>query len=293
MSRTRAAALAAAAVPLACWPAARPTGRRRPRLTDVDGSAAPGRVGRPVPLRRGHPQPQGRRHQQRRPRHPGQPGHHLVGRLRVPHRAAHRRRRAPRADRRLHDRVRRGAVRPAAGHRAGAGRGHRRPHHPAAAARGGPGAAGPAAREGLRGRSVLDRAATVHLRLATSTETLRGEEYLPGRLVLRHRPGATGPVRVVDLGGSVLLDLVPRAGRDALPGRAARRTRTVLAFPVLMGSAHRCDPHALGQSSQTFLISAYVRLGSDPVATGGPAAVHRGARPADRDPRPRLPLSGH
>ena len=39
----------------------------------------------------------------------------------------------------------------------------------------------------------------------------------------------------------------------------------MLAFPVLMGSAHRCDPHALGQSSQTFLISAYVRLGTDPV----------------------------
>jgi hypothetical protein len=111
---------------------------------------------------------------------------------------------------------------------------------------------------------VLDRAASVHLRLATSTETLRGEEYLPGRLVLRHRAGATAPVRVVDLGGSVLLDLVPRAGRGALPGELARDAE-VLSFPVLMGSAHRCDPHALGQSSQTFLISAYVRLGSDPV----------------------------
>ncbi len=111
---------------------------------------------------------------------------------------------------------------------------------------------------------VLARTATVHLRLATSTETLRGEEYLPGRLVVRHRPGATGRVLLVDLGGSVLLDLVPRAGPDALPGELAPDA-DVLAFPVLMGSAHRCDPHALGQSSQTFLISAYVRLGTDPV----------------------------
>ena len=31
-----------------------------------------------------------------------------------------------------------------------------------------------------------------------------------------------------------------------------------------MGSAHRCDPHALGQSSQTFLVSAYVRLEGRP-----------------------------
>jgi hypothetical protein len=111
---------------------------------------------------------------------------------------------------------------------------------------------------------LLDRAATVHLRLATSTERLRGEEYLPGRLVIRHRPGATDPVRLVDLGGSVLLDLVPRAGRGALPGELAPDAQ-VLAFPVLIGSAHRCDPHARGQSSQTFLISAYVRLGTDPV----------------------------
>jgi hypothetical protein len=111
---------------------------------------------------------------------------------------------------------------------------------------------------------VLDRAATVRLQLATYTEKLRGEEYLPGRLVIRHRPGATEPVRLVDLGGSVLLDLVPRAGRGALPGVLAPDAQ-VLAFPVLMGSAHRCDPHALGQSSQTFLISAYVRLGSGPV----------------------------
>jgi hypothetical protein len=70
-------------------------------------------------------------------------------------------------------------------------------------------------------------------------------------------------VRVVDLGGSVLIDLVPREGRRVLPELLARGApRAVL--PVLLGSAHRCDPHALGQSSQTFLISAYVRAGRSP-----------------------------
>jgi hypothetical protein len=110
---------------------------------------------------------------------------------------------------------------------------------------------------------LLDDAASVELRLATSTETIRGAEYLPGNLVLRHRPGAREPVRIVDLGGSVLLDLVPRGGRSALPGVLAP-DRETLTFPVLMGSAHRCDAHARGQSSQTFLISAYVRLEDRP-----------------------------
>ena len=109
----------------------------------------------------------------------------------------------------------------------------------------------------------LDATASVELRLATRTETLHGEEYLPGDLVLRRRPGASDRVRIVDLGGSVLLELVPRGGRDALPGVLEPRAGS-LSFPVLIGSAHRCDGHARGQSSQTFLISAYVRQGTRP-----------------------------
>jgi hypothetical protein len=109
----------------------------------------------------------------------------------------------------------------------------------------------------------LDAAATVRLRLARTTTRIGGVEYLPGQVVLTHRPGATDRVRLVDLGGSVLLDLLPRGGRAALPGVLAGERRT-LAFPVLLGSAHRCDAHALGQSSQTFLISAYVRLDAQP-----------------------------
>ncbi len=109
----------------------------------------------------------------------------------------------------------------------------------------------------------LDEAATVTLRLGRRPVLADGEEYLPGSLVVRHRRGATDRVRVVDLGGSVLLDLVPRDGPAALPG-VLRPDRAALVFPVLLGSAHRCDAHALGQSSQTFLISAYVRLDDRP-----------------------------
>jgi hypothetical protein len=112
-------------------------------------------------------------------------------------------------------------------------------------------------------RTRLDAEADVELRLGTRTVVVRGEEYLPGDLLLRHRPGATARVRVVDLGGSVLIDLVPRDGRRALPGEL-RPEADSLSFPVLLGSAHRCDAHARGQSSQTFLISAYVRLADEP-----------------------------
>lgn len=34
--------------------------------------------------------------------------------------------------------------------------------------------------------------------------------------------------------------------------------------PVLLGSNGRCDAHGLGGSTQTFLLSAFVRLGNGP-----------------------------
>jgi hypothetical protein len=109
----------------------------------------------------------------------------------------------------------------------------------------------------------LDAVAGVTLRLEPRTVRVGRAEYVPGAVLLRRRPGATGVVRLVDLGGSVLLDLVPRGGPSALPGRLGPGSAET-AFPVLLGSAHRCDAHARGQSSQTFLISAYVSLDDTP-----------------------------
>jgi hypothetical protein len=109
----------------------------------------------------------------------------------------------------------------------------------------------------------LAEEAAVSLRPAARTVMVRGEEYLPGDIVLRRASGSK-PVRIVDLGGSVLLDLLPRGGRAVLPAELAGG-QAQLELPVLLGSAHRCDAHALGQSSQTFLISAYLRVGAAPV----------------------------
>ena len=110
----------------------------------------------------------------------------------------------------------------------------------------------------------LDAAATVRLTFGRRTVTASGEEYLPGAVVVTRRDGPAPPLRVVDLGGSVLVDFVPRDGRAALPV-TLRPDQRRLVLPVLAGSAHRCDGHARGNSSQTFLLSAYLRLGGAPV----------------------------
>ena len=81
-------------------------------------------------------------------------------------------------------------------------------------------------------------------------------------MTLTRRPGADGTVSVVDLGGSVLLTLRPR-DEGVLPLRLGP-ARDVVRLGVVVGSAHRCDPHARGNSSQTFLLSVYVRLDGAP-----------------------------
>jgi len=108
---------------------------------------------------------------------------------------------------------------------------------------------------------ALDRAADVSLRWARRPVHVDGELYLPGTLTVTHRPGQP-KVTLVDLGGSVLLDLRTRA-TGLLPISTAD-PRTGRGIHVLIGSTHRCDAHALGQSSQTFLISAYVRVQGSP-----------------------------
>ena len=91
---------------------------------------------------------------------------------------------------------------------------------------------------------------------------------LPGRLdgphyrtaiALTRRSGHV-PVRVVDVGGSVIIDMLAPPRPRLLRGDAQS-----LWLPITFRPSDRCDPHSLSQSQQTFLLSAYVRVGDAPV----------------------------
>ncbi len=103
----------------------------------------------------------------------------------------------------------------------------------------------------------LARVARVDLHLSGHASSGR----LPGRVVVRRRAGASTPVTVVDVAGSVLLRLAPRDVR--LPARLDPDARR-LTVPVQLASTRRCDAHAVTNSSQTFLLNIYLRLDDGP-----------------------------
>lgn len=82
-----------------------------------------------------------------------------------------------------------------------------------------------------------------------------------GAVVFSRR--SPGEVSVVGLRGSVLLSFRPAlpSGRPLLvmPPR-----QPMARLPVLVSSSGRCDAHALAGSTQTFLLSAFVRNGDRP-----------------------------
>lgn len=123
----------------------------------------------------------------------------------------------------------------------------------------------------------LARTAAVSLRWAARTAVRHGQEYLPGTLTLTRR--APGPaVHVVDLGGSVLFELRPgRPGElpATLRGHQHRERVAVRLVP-----ARRCDAHARGQSSQTFLFGVFLRPAGEP--------THRAVFIPDRAVQQRL-----
>jgi hypothetical protein len=102
--------------------------------------------------------------------------------------------------------------------------------------------------------------AAQRLARAASISFVRGHAVRSGYLAVLQlrRRGSAVPVSVTGFSGSVILDMLPRA---PLP---ASLTGTTLRIPVLVRPGSRCDPHSLGQSQQTFLLSAVVRVGSHP-----------------------------
>ena len=110
-------------------------------------------------------------------------------------------------------------------------------------------------------QAALDKVADVRLLSRWRRVEVDGVPYLRGTLLLERRPGDSTrePVTVRSLIGSVLLDLRPvHAGRPVATLDADESSERV---PVLFGSNLRCDAHALGGSTTTFLLSAFVRRG--------------------------------
>jgi hypothetical protein len=105
---------------------------------------------------------------------------------------------------------------------------------------------------------TLARTADVRLTGPYRSVTVRGAPYLRGELLISRR-SAAGAVDLRSLAGSVLVDLRPVDQLEDLPAGKGEAVT-----PVLLGSTGRCDPHGLGQATQTFLLSAYVRLAGSP-----------------------------
>ncbi|WP_310964565.1 hypothetical protein [Nocardioides terrisoli] len=74
------------------------------------------------------------------------------------------------------------------------------------------------------------------------------------------RLSGSAPVRIVDVGGSVIIDMLAPARPRVLEDHDHS-----LRLPVTFRPSDRCDPHSLSQSQQTFLLSAYLRVGRAPV----------------------------
>lgn len=109
----------------------------------------------------------------------------------------------------------------------------------------------------------LAYAATVEFDPDFHSVHIGGDEYLSSTLVLRrpdHGDTATA-VTVATLTGSVLLTFTAPPAAP-LPV-TLRPGEPELRVPVLIGSTFRCDDHSRSQSTQTFLLSAYLRIGDD------------------------------
>ncbi len=263
-----AAVLAGAALVGGCTSSAdrpasrRPRPRRRPRAARrTRARVRPGRLRHPVPLRRGHPRPQGRGHQPGGRARWWSPGPPSPGTAWPSPRCAPTTAGAPGTDGRVHDRVRRPALRLAAGRR-------RRSWWPPSTGAElrlplrveDPGLLVRLPREGVRASAARRRGRRT-ADLGVLDRPRRGGGAAP------RSAGAAPPGRVGHAGPGRrprrqrALRPVPASGR--LPAVLGPRSR-VLSVPVCAARRTAATPHARGQSSQTFLFSAYLRVAGTP-----------------------------
>ncbi|MPZ95635.1 MAG: hypothetical protein GEU96_12170 [Propionibacteriales bacterium] len=121
--------------------------------------------------------------------------------------------------------------------------------------------------------NVWERACAAEA-VAEAVDVRFGPEWVPGGrkpgaplrgTIEVTRGSADGPVALTGLQGSVLLDL--EAAKPSTPLLSLPAEDDTAALPVTLGSNGRCDAHALGGSTQTFLLRVLVSLdGGEPQA---------------------------
>ena len=95
----------------------------------------------------------------------------------------------------------------------------------------------------------------------TNTTTKDGAPAVRGSVEMR-RNHSTEPITLVQLNGSVLLNLVDLSPSE--PVAVLEAGRDALSIPILVKQSGRCEPHELAESKKTFLIVLGVAIGDEP-----------------------------
>lgn len=125
----------------------------------------------------------------------------------------------------------------------------------------------------------LTDAASLTLSIGRSVLHDQGVPFYAGTVAVRRHQVPGEPVTVVDLGGSILFNVLPREGRRLRPVRLPPGTQS-LTIPIRVGPTQECSAHSRGNTSQPFLFSVYTRTGGDP--------VHRNIKVPDKATQLRL-----
>ena len=110
----------------------------------------------------------------------------------------------------------------------------------------------------------LTDAASLTMYVGRSVLQDQGVPFYAGTVTVRRHQTPGEPVTVVDLGGSILFNVLPREGRRLRPVRLPPGTKS-LTIPIRVGPTQECSAHSRGNTSQPFLFSVYTRTGGDPV----------------------------
>lgn len=110
----------------------------------------------------------------------------------------------------------------------------------------------------------LSDAATLKMSISNAVVRDNGVPFYAGTVTLGRREMPGDPVTVVDLGGSVIFNVLPREGRRLRPAGLASDA-TSLTVPIRVGPTNNCTAHTRGNTSQPFLFSVFTRTGGDTV----------------------------